>query len=80
MKTNVGTADRALRMAAGLVLVGLAASGNVGLWGWIGLVPLATGFIGVCPLYSLLGFNTRGASSQRWIFARRAGTAALKEA
>ncbi|GAB2874681.1 DUF2892 domain-containing protein [Pseudoduganella ginsengisoli] len=65
MKTNVGTADRVLRMVAGLVLVGLAASGNAGMWGWLGLVPLATGFAGVCPLYSLLGFNTCSASHRR---------------
>jgi len=58
MKTNEGTVDRALRVIAGLLLIGLAATGTVGLWGWIGLVPLATGLIGWCPAYSLLGMNT----------------------
>lgn len=58
MKVNEGSMDRALRVAAGLVLIGLAASGTVGAWGYIGLVPLLTGAIGICPLYSILGINT----------------------
>lgn len=58
MKTNEGGLDRALRVIAGLVLIGLAASGTVGVWGYIGLVPLATGLMGWCPLYTLLGINT----------------------
>jgi fatty acid desaturase len=58
MKTNEGHLDRVLRVAAGLVLIGLAATGTVGIWGWIGVVPLLTGAIGVCPLYSVLGVNT----------------------
>lgn len=66
MKTNEGTIDRALRIIVGLVLLGLAYTGTVGAWGWIGVVPLATGLIGWCPAYTLLGINTcpmkRGAS------------------
>ncbi|TXC67221.1 DUF2892 domain-containing protein [Piscinibacter aquaticus] len=58
MKTNEGTIDRALRILAGLVLIALAATGTVGVWGWIGIVPLATGLIGWCPAYTLLGINT----------------------
>ena len=58
MKTNEGTIDRALRVIAGLVLIALAATGTVGVWGWIGVVPLATGLIGWCPAYTLLGMNT----------------------
>ncbi len=58
MKTNEGTIDRALRILAGLVLIALAATGTVGVWGWIGVVPLATGLIGWCPAYTLLGINT----------------------
>jgi hypothetical protein len=46
MKVNEGTVDRGLRVAAGLVLIGLAATGTVGVWGWIGVLPLATGLIG----------------------------------
>ena len=58
MKTNVGGIDRGLRIVAGAVLIALTATGTVGLWGWIGVVPLLTGLFGTCPLYSLLGFNT----------------------
>lgn len=58
MKVNEGVIDRSLRVCAGLVLIGLAATGTVGIWGYIGIVPLLTGAVGVCPLYSLLGINT----------------------
>ncbi|MFT3663841.1 DUF2892 domain-containing protein [Piscinibacter sp.] len=58
MKTNAGTLDRALRIIAGLVLIGLAATGTVGMWGWIGIVPLVTGALGWCPAYTMLGINT----------------------
>ena len=60
MKTNEGTLDRSLRIVAGLVLIAMAATGVIGPWGYVGLVPLATGALGVCPLYSLLGINTCG--------------------
>ena len=58
MKSNVGGIDRILRIVLGLVLIGLAASGTVGWWGWLGVVPLLTGAIGWCPPYAILGFNT----------------------
>ena len=58
MKSNVGGIDRPLRILAGLVLIALAATGTVGMWGWIGVVPLLTGLIGWCPVYPLLGINT----------------------
>ncbi len=58
MTSNVGGIDRILRIVAGMVLVGLAATGTVGAWGWIGVVPLLTGAIGFCPVYPLLGLNT----------------------
>ena len=58
MKSNVGGIDRILRIVAGLVLIGLAATGTVGMWGWLGVVPLATGAIGRCPPYAIFGFNT----------------------
>jgi len=58
MKVNEGTIDRALRVIAGLVLIGLAASGTVGVWGWIGVVPLLTGLFGFCPAYAIFGLNT----------------------
>ena len=58
MKINVGSADRILRIVAGLVLIALAATGTVGWWGWLGVIPLATGLFRVCPAYGLLGVNT----------------------
>ena len=58
MKANVGGIDRILRIAIGLVLVALAVTGTIGPWGWIGLVPLATGALGFCPLYPLFGFSS----------------------
>jgi membrane protein implicated in regulation of membrane protease activity len=58
MTSNVGGIDRILRIAIGLVLIALAATGTVGWWGWLGIVPLATGAIGWCPPYALLGFST----------------------
>jgi hypothetical protein len=58
MKANAGTVDRALRVIVGLVLVGLAAAGTIGVWGWIGVVPLVTGLIGFCPAYTILGIST----------------------
>ncbi len=57
MKFNVGGIDRVLRIAAGLGLVAWAAVGGP-VWAWIGVVPLATGAIGFCPVYPLLGLNT----------------------
>jgi len=58
MKTNVGSIDRILRIIAGLTLIALAASGVIGIWGWIGVVPLLTGIFRFCPAYTLLGMNT----------------------
>ena len=58
MKSNVGGIDRTVRIVAGLVLIALAITGTVGAWGWLGIVPLATGLIGWCPPYAMFGFNT----------------------
>ncbi|MEO3690431.1 YgaP family membrane protein [Roseateles paludis] len=57
-KTNVGGIDRIARIVGGLALIGLAVAGVIGPWGYIGVVPLATGSLRMCPLYSILGFNT----------------------
>lgn len=58
MKVNVGTLDRVLRIIVGMVLIVLAITGVIGVWGWIGVVPLATGLFKFCPLYSLIGIST----------------------
>jgi len=57
---NVGGIDRAVRIVAGLVLVGLAYTQTLGVWAWIGVIPLVTGIIGWCPAYKLVGVNTCG--------------------
>ncbi len=62
MKINEGVTDRGLRLVAGLVLTALASAGSIGPWGYLGLVPLLTGAVGFCPLYSLLGISTCPAS------------------
>ena len=58
MKAIVGTIDRVLRIIVGLVLIGLTLSGTIGVWGWIGIVPLATALFRFCPLYTVLGMST----------------------
>lgn len=58
MTRNEGTIDRALRVILGLGLIALALTGTFSPWGWIGVVPLVTGLVGVCPVYSILGIRT----------------------
>lgn len=57
MKANVGSMDRAIRIVAGLGLIAWALMGGP-VWAWIGVVPVATGLMGFCPAYPLLGINT----------------------
>ena len=58
MKPNVGTIDRILRIALGLGLIAASLLGVIGVWGWIGLLPLATGIFRFCPAYWRLGLST----------------------
>ncbi|MDP2379531.1 MAG: DUF2892 domain-containing protein [Pseudohongiella sp.] len=58
MKANVGVADKSVRIVAGAVLIVLTLMGTIGVWGWIGIVPLLTGLMNFCPLYTVLGVNT----------------------
>jgi len=60
MNVNVGTVDRVVRVVVGLALITAAATGRIGLWGWLGVIPLATGLMRVCPAYSIFGMNTCG--------------------
>lgn len=56
--TNEGTLDRIVRVAIGLALLSLTVVGPKSLLGLVGVVPLATGLIGFCPLYRLVGVST----------------------
>ena len=58
MTANEGTLDRAVRVVIGLALLSLTVVGPRTLWGLVGLVPLATGLLGVCPVFSILGIST----------------------
>ena len=58
MSMNEGTLDRALRLVAGLALVFSAIAGVLGPWAYIGVIPLVTGTVGWCPLYTVLGINS----------------------
>ncbi len=58
MKANVGTIDRVIRVVLGLVLIALVFVGPQTPWGWVGIIPLVTGLISNCPLYSILGLST----------------------
>jgi hypothetical protein len=62
--TNEGTADRAIRIVAGIAILSLTVVGPHTPWGFIGLVPLATGIVGFCPLYRLAGVNTCKAAAK----------------
>ncbi|MCO4787108.1 MAG: DUF2892 domain-containing protein [Marinomonas atlantica] len=58
MKANVGGLDKILRIVIGVMLIALALTGVIGAWGYIGVIPLATGVFNFCALYTLLGINT----------------------
>jgi len=58
LKVNEGTIDRALRIIVGLVLISMVFTGLNTVWGWVGLVPLITGLVGSCPVYSIIGLST----------------------
>jgi Protein of unknown function (DUF2892) len=58
MQTNLGNWDRSIRVAVGLALIAATLFGYIGLWGWIGVVPLVTAFFGFCPAYLPFGIST----------------------
>lgn len=58
MNANVGGIDRILRIAVGVALILATLFGAIGMWGWIGVVPLATGLFGFCPAYLPFGLRT----------------------
>jgi hypothetical protein len=64
MKANIGSWDRALRIAFGFALLSLVFIGPKALWGLVGLIPLVTGLARFCPAYGITGVSTCGVSSQ----------------
>lgn len=58
MSRNVGGIDKILRILIGIALIVLALTGTIGVWGWIGVLPLATGLFNFCPAYKLIGIDT----------------------
>lgn len=58
MQANVGSIDRVMRIVVGLALIGAALSGAIGAWGWLGVLPLATGVLRYCPAYLPFGWRT----------------------
>lgn len=64
MKKNVHKVERVVRIVAGLAILSLVFVGPKSAWGWLGLLPLATGILGWCPPYALLGISTCGKSCE----------------
>ncbi len=58
MTKNVGGIVRTLRILIRRALIAGAATNTIGMWGYLGVVPLLTGLIGWCPPYAIFGFNT----------------------
>jgi hypothetical protein len=65
LSTNTGPVDRGIRVALGLALLTLTFAGPKTPWGFVGLLPLITGLVGVCPAYSIFGFSTCPAPAKK---------------
>ncbi|WP_428415703.1 YgaP family membrane protein [Methylibium sp.] len=63
MNPNVGTIDRGVRIVVGAALIAATVAGAIGPWGWLGVVPIATGLFRFCPAYLPFGLNTCSARS-----------------
>jgi hypothetical protein len=63
--TNEGTLDRAIRVVIGIALLSLTLVGPRTAWGLVGLVPLATGAVGFCPLYRIFGIDSRATAKKQ---------------
>lgn len=55
MTKNISFIERNIRVIIGIALIAATLTGSIGTWGWIGVVPLATGLVGFCPLYKMCG-------------------------
>jgi hypothetical protein len=64
LKNNVGKIDRIIRIVVGILLVGSVFYALKNPIGWLGVILIVTGIAGICPLYSILGINTRSAAEK----------------
>jgi DUF2892 family protein len=55
---NESAVERAVRIAIGIALLALTVGGTLSAWGYLGIVPLLTGIVGSCPIYTLFGIST----------------------
>ncbi|WP_458792877.1 YgaP family membrane protein [Yoonia sp. MH D7] len=58
MIKNIGSLDRIARLVIGALLIILTLTGTIGVWGWLGIILIATALLNFCPLYRLVGVNT----------------------
>ena len=58
MTANIGSTDRMIRIIVGIALIAATLFGTIGAWGWIGVIPLATGLFCFCPAYLPFGFSS----------------------
>jgi hypothetical protein len=58
-KNNVGKIDRIIRIVVGVILVGNVFYALQHPIGWLGVILIVTGIVGKCPLYSIIGINTK---------------------
>lgn len=58
MSNNTASWDRVVRVVVGLIMIALVFWGPQTAWGWLGLILVATGFVGYCPIYGVLGLST----------------------
>ena len=55
---NLGQADRIARLVLGALMIVLALTGTIGVWGWLGAILVATAFMNFCPIYRIFGLKT----------------------
>lgn len=55
---NMGSIDRLARLIIGALLIVLAVTGTIGVWGWVGIILVATAFLNFCPIYRIIGIKT----------------------
>ena len=58
MTRNLAQYDRIARFVIGALLIVLALTGTIGIWGYVGVILVATGFMNFCPIYRIFGFKT----------------------